>query len=247
LVVYSSSTFGDQHGDQIDKQVARCLKNVRLETVYPLGLYLSQCNNFFAALDIATQYLVSKRCQTILMVFADRVLDESTRFKNLAINSDAASACVLTTRHDLNLPLSLEGLSIKTHLTDKDMIDPSSNALDIELHERYLNGITSVFDQALNQANIDRDNLNALVCHNFTFSALRQIANKININEALVFKDNIIKFGHAYTCDTLINLHDCIKRLSITSDDTRIGVIGTGLYFWGSAIFKLNHYEKDTL
>ncbi|EDP58804.1 3-oxoacyl-[acyl-carrier-protein] synthase III C-terminal domain-containing protein [Vibrio sp. AND4] len=239
LVIYSSSTFGDRHGDAIDKEIARCLTNVGLEKVYPLGVYLSQCNNFFAALDIATQYIHSGRHQTILMVFTDRVLDESTRFKNLAINSDAAASCVLSTRSDLGLPLTVSGQNIKTHLTDADMINPNDNSLDKSIHDRYLTGISSVFGQMLTENKVTVNDINQVICHNFSYSALRQIATAININESLIFKENIQRFGHAYTCDTLINLNDYMNKSDINHEGQKVGVISTGLYFWGSALFTV--------
>ncbi|MCG7491067.1 3-oxoacyl-ACP synthase [Vibrio sp. Of14-4] len=239
LVIYSSSTFGDRHGDVIDKEIAQCLTNVGLEKVYPIGIYLSQCNNFFAALDVATQYINSGRHQTILMVFADRVLDESTRFKNLAINSDAAVSCVLSTRHDLGLPLSVSGQNIKTYLTDADMINPSNNTLNKDIHDRYLSGISSVFKQMLTENKMAADDVDQVICHNFSYSALRQIATAINVHESLIFKDNIRRFGHAYTCDTLINLNDYINQSERNLEGQKVGVISTGLYFWGSALFTV--------
>ncbi|HBV38510.1 MAG TPA: 3-oxoacyl-ACP synthase [Erwinia sp.] len=245
IVIYASSTFGDRHGDVIDKDVASCLINCGLEHVYPIGVYLSQCNNFFAALDIAAQYLKGEEGKTALLVFADRVLDETTRFKNLAINSDAAVACLVSTRPDSELEFDVKGISKRTRLTTGDMIDPVSNAMDREIHNNYLEGIRYVFDDALTQGQLQPESLQQIICHNFSYSALRQIASAISLDDSLFYKNNIPVFGHAYTCDSLINLDSYYHENNSTVDHQKyIAVIGTGLYFWGMVVLKPIKKEK---
>ncbi|CAE1147818.1 hypothetical protein ACWA06_04755 [Serratia rhizosphaerae] len=244
IVVYASSTFGDRHGDVIDKDVAQCLINCGLQDVYPIGVYLSQCNNFFAALDIAVQYLKNEVGKTALLVFADRVLDEATRFKNLAINSDAAVACIVSSDTEIELEFEVSGISKKTKLTTDDLIDPHSNSMNLEVHENYLAGIRHVFDTALSQSRLYAQNLKQIICHNFSYSALRQIANAISVNENIFYKNNIPKFGHAYTCDSLINLDSYHQeRTDPIASPEHIAVIGTGLYFWGMVVLTVRQKE----
>ena len=245
IVIYASSTFGDRHGDVIDKDVANCLINCGLENIYPIGVYLSQCNNFFAALDIAVQYLKGEEEKTILLIFADRVLDETTRFKNLAINSDAAVACVVSTCADIELEFDIKGISKHSRLTTGDMIDPLTNSMNREIHERYLSGIRYVFDDALSQAKLAADSLQQIICHNFSYSALRQIANAINADEQLIYKKNIPEFGHAYTCDSLINLDSYYQEnIQAINSHNPVAIIGTGLYFWGMVVLQLLEKRK---
>lgn len=240
IVIYASSTFGDRHGDVIDKDVANCLISCGLESIYPIGIYLSQCNNFFAALDIAAQYLKSEEPKTALLIFADRVLDETTRFKNLAINSDAAVACLVSTCTDIDLEFEVKGFSKSTRLITGDMIDPVTNSMNRKIHESYLKGIRNVFDEAMSKGESYAKNLQQIICHNFSYSALRQIANSINVNENLIYKRNIPEFGHAYTCDSLINLDCYYQENALTLNrNMPIAIIGTGLYFWGAAVLQL--------
>lgn len=247
LVIYASSTFGDRHGDDIDKDVASCLINCGLEQVYPIGIYLSQCNNFFAALDMAVSKLAQSNVNNIILVLADRVLDESTRFKNLAINSDAAVACIISSDNKYQSNYVLKGHSIKTHLTNKDMIDPVSKEFDLEIHSRYLNGIDCVSKETQAISGIELEQCQQLICHNFSFSALKQISNAVSYDYENVFKGNISEFGHAYTCDSLINLETYRAQVSDNESTTPsfVSVLSTGLYFWGMAIMEITNNEKQ--
>ncbi|KPX01596.1 3-oxoacyl-ACP synthase [Pseudomonas savastanoi] len=241
LLIFSSSTFGDRHGDVIDKDLAACLIECDLGHVYPLGVYLSQCNNFFAALDITSQYLKSGMKRKALLVFCDKVLDESTRFKNLAVNSDAAVACIVSTEEHESLPFELKSISTHSQITVKDLIDPVSNQMNLDVHENYLDGIRKVSAEALDSAQTKLEELKHVICHNFSFSALRQIAATVGTPESSIYKGNIGRFGHAYTCDSLINLDSCYQEnITALPASSRVAVIGTGLYFWGMAVLSIN-------
>lgn len=240
IVIYACTTFGEQTGDEIDKDVAKCLIRCGLEAAYPIGIFVTQCNGFFTALKVAQSLLKDDEVKNLLIVTVDKVLSERTRFKNLAVNSDAAACCILSKDDDYSGNFQFKGVSCLARATEDDLIHPETKEFNQLLHSEYVSGIKRVCKAAQDKSGIRIQDCDVVISHNFSYSALRQIAEYIDVSYEKMFLDNIAKFGHAYACDSLINL-ESYRVLSHSKDvnsSAPIAVLGTGLYFWGMAFFE---------
>lgn len=236
-VIWTSNGFFGLHDEACDHHFARVAKACGLEKAYPFGLTLSQCNGLQAALRLAKALYTSNEYSHILVIGGDQVLDEQFRFKNLAVNSDAVSCCVVGDIDTSVAEYILLDTTTSATLNDQDLVSSCDIQINSERQQEYLRNLKQLAEGARDSWSIAPEDAQTIICHNFSASAIKQICSACEFDIARVYTGNVSKYGHAFANDTLINLL-AIREKGIANPGDHVTVISTGLSHFGLMLME---------
>lgn len=181
-----------------------------LEGVPYWGLTLGRCATAMAGLSLGATLLAAGRCARVLVLASDKIEDERTRLEPFGVFSDAASACILSTR-ERGSPLAF------TH-----QVSAYSNGTDMST------SLTSAARLALNAAAPQLMQSVTRVCHDNLFVPVISMREQLAgfRAEQLDFR-NSARVGHAFGADAVINLVDAARAGRLKDGDAFALVAGT--------------------
>jgi 3-oxoacyl-[acyl-carrier-protein] synthase III len=233
VVVYATATFGQQQSAQIDREFAQCMLRCGLQHAYPVGVFLTQCNGFFTALNVASGLIRDGSAKNVLLVLVDKIEGSDQRFKNLTVYSDGAASCVVSGDPRYHGQFVLRGVQCHARVVDTDLIDSETMKFDVDNQKAYFNGIRTVASRLEEKTGTPLAQCEQLICPNYTTSALKQISDVLAYPYAQIFRNNVAVVGHAHSCDSLLNL-ESYRLARQDGGNGLVTVLGTGLYFWGA-------------
>ncbi|MCF2528833.1 3-oxoacyl-ACP synthase [Yinghuangia soli] len=166
-------------------------------TAFACGMTLNRCNNLLAGLHVARSLVQSGSHRLILVVTADRVVDDADRLEKFALFSDGAASCLVAA--DEQGPLAYRILASAAAqdaavLGLRDEIDPKlAVAVNAELERAT--GIAAKDVTTLLPANLVRP-----------LVTLKE--RQAGFTAAQVHTSNIERVGHCFAADPLLNLAD---------------------------------------
>ena len=194
LVLCSSSVSepAEDHGAFF----ADVLTGIGLGPVPHYGLALNRCTNLLAGLDLADALVRAGRYPRVLVVTADRVLDERERLVGYAIFSDAAAAVVVDGRP------AAGGFELLGCASAQDTAAlPAAAEISAELARQ-------VTDRLLAAPGLKPDELCAVLTLNIFRPLVMVKERQAGSTADQLYLDNISRIGHCYAADPLINLLD---------------------------------------
>ena len=193
LVYFCSTCFPGNEIEHI-KYNAKLLAELGLTNAFPIGVTLNNCASFLSAMVIATNMVNAGSYNNILVITADKVYDEQIRFQNFALLSDAAASCIITNRKTSGYALVAERF-----LSSADPIDNNHGKDDSALYGR-------VFKELMAKAGLKTDEVKKVFCSNI-FRPITQLKEmKLGFRKNQLFLENVAKYGHCFSADTVINL-----------------------------------------
>ena len=186
------------------------------------------------ALALAADALRLGRCRTALIVTTDKVLDGESRVvpPDVSVGSDCAASVLM----------SAEGTGPWELVAGERLIIPLAG--EARAHEdftRYLKtsaqGIHDVTERTL--AAVDRrpDDFAWLITNNYNQSVSRLFAAQSGFDPARVYTANIVRYGHGFGADNLINLADCASEHPPRAGDLVL-LLASGPNMWATAVLR---------
>lgn len=194
LVLCSASVSepAENHGSFF----ADVLAGAGLGPVPHYGLALNRCTNLLAGLELADALVTAGRHHRVLVITADRVLDERERLVSYAIFSDGAAAVLVS---GTPAPGGFELLGTASAHDVESL--PASAEISSELSKQANRALLDPRDLKLND-------LCAVLTLNIFLPLLTIKERQAGFGADQLYTDNISRIGHCYAADPLINLLD---------------------------------------
>jgi 3-oxoacyl-[acyl-carrier-protein] synthase-3 len=163
------------------------MKRLGVANAFPIGITLNNCTSFLSAISIAVNMVRSGGARNILIVTADKVYDETIRFNNFALLSDAAASCIVTAR-----PVAGYHLAASSFRAADDPIETNHGRDDSALYQR-------VFEEVMSQANLTSEQVAQVFCSNIFRSITLIKERKLGFAKKQLFLSNVSKYGHCFS------------------------------------------------
>jgi 3-oxoacyl-[acyl-carrier-protein] synthase-3 len=160
------------------------------------GQTLNRCLNLLAALDVASAFVAAGRHERVLVITTDRIFDETERMTDFALFSDGAASCLVTGDPG---PDDYELLGCATAQQMATLA--WSNELSSDLSRQ-------VNDRLLTPLGLKTGDLDGLMHANLYKPLVTMKERQAGFAAAQLFPDNIVRIGHSFAADPLINLVD---------------------------------------
>jgi 3-oxoacyl-[acyl-carrier-protein] synthase-3 len=202
------ATRVDEPSDDHGSFLAAVLTGAGLGDIACYGQNLNRCLNLVAGLDTAVAFVRSGRYRRVLVVTVDAVAEGADPISQFALYSDGAASCVVCAD-----PGSEQGcyeiLGCATAQDAATMDGASQISSDLA---------KVVNERLLSEADLKLPDIAALLHLNLFKPVLVMKELQAGFATGQLYLDNIVRLGHCFSADPLINL----------SDRQGLGHIGTG-------------------
>ena len=197
--------------------VANVLTSIGLGDIPAYGVNLNRCVNLLAGLDVARAFAASGRYRRILLITTDKVADGSDRMSQFALFSDGAASCIVAadpgTATGTGTPAagtgsgdgacwdagSYELLGCATAQDTATLKWTSQISADLA---------RSVNDRLLTPHGLKPGDIAALMHANLFKPLVVMKERQAGFGAEQLYIDNILRIGHCFAADPLINLVD---------------------------------------
>ena len=232
VIVASSSVKSRPHLSNIDS----LLQELRLNNAVPYLVSMGECVNFHRAMSTAVPMVAQQQFKTILIITVDSVEEgfsgQQTDDNQLSILSDAAASCILSNKIEYGISV-LGRIHTHYYALNRDQHVPPLSL--------FGNDLTYQIDLALNAVGLSSEDISCVVADNLNYELKDFYSLVSDIDDELVFTENISRTAHCFCCDNIINIHDLIESNQITDNDYVL-VIATASREWG---FFIAQYRKN--
>lgn len=200
LILCSVSITGpsESHGALL----SAVLSGLGLGDIPCYGVTLNRCLNLLAALDLADALVMAGRYRRILVVTTDKAADEADRLSNFALFSDGAASCLVTADAFDATDAADPGYQLLGCATAQDTATLDwSNEISADLARR-------VNDALLTPHGLKVGDLTGLLHANLYLPLVVMKERQAGFGPAQLYTANILRAGHSYAADPLINLVD---------------------------------------
>ena len=201
-IVFASSNPGWTAEDELN--LLRVFDQVGFSRARIIGLSMQGCSGCASALRVASDLIKSTgRVETVLVILVGRTTEGASRLgpHQATVFSDGAASCIMSVNFG-----ALEFIASET-MTDISLVRPTVTPLGVQRHLwAGLIGLKEVSEFVLNTAGIQPREVTALFGMNGSAVYLDVIAEATGIPPERVFRDDVAKYGHVYSCDNLISL-----------------------------------------
>ncbi|MEO7262653.1 MAG: 3-oxoacyl-ACP synthase [Jatrophihabitantaceae bacterium] len=175
---------------------AEVLTGLGLGNIGFYGITLNRCTNLLAGIDLATALVASGRYRRVLVITADRVLDESQRMVSYALFSDGAASCLIG--------------SEPTGPTFEVLGCANAQDVDALVHTAEISSelARTVNDRLLEPHGMKLDDICGVMHLNIFLPLMVVKERQANYTAEQIYTGNITRVGHCYAADPLINLLD---------------------------------------
>lgn len=188
------------------------------------GLALNRCAGLVAAIDLAVALVNAGRYQTILVITADRVANETERVENFALFSDGSASCLVTGGQAAGPSFEVISCASRHQNTDLSWSAEISPELT-----RLVN------DSLLKPVGVPLGHIDRLFHANLVQPLIAMKELQAGFTAGQLYTDNIARFGHCFAADPLINLADfaasgmvregALYMLAVSLPGSRTGVL----------------------
>lgn len=206
LVIICSSDFDPENEKQ---SYSELLISLGMNAAFPMGVTVSDCANLLSVLNLAKQLIADKQYKNIMLVTSNKISHERYRFQNYALFSDGAASFLVSDRNELE------------HITEDcfDIVDSQINARferrkegeDVDDSPLYI----TTANQIVERTNIAMSDLIKVFANNLYLPVITLKEGSIGVTKSQLYLDNVVRFGHCFSADSVINLSDYIKTEGI--------------------------------
>jgi len=199
LVVFASSNADWSTSDEVALLGTLYEMGIRDGNARIIGLQLQNCSGLGSALDISRALLQDDPSAEALIVICGRVTSGRSRLgaSTGTVFGDGATSCIASTR-----PAGFEIVTAATH------INPALANLPFSSKTARLrfNDLRQTINQAYRRAGIAANDVVALLGTNGNTFYFQLMAEAAGVPVSKVYTDDLVKFGHIFSCDNLIAL-----------------------------------------
>jgi len=231
-VIFITSSFDDY--SKRKHLFSKLLVDLDLKNAIPLGIFLSRCNNYSSALQIAKSILIGEKIEHVLIVSFDWVRCSSKTpqimSSNSSVLSDGVVSFMVSMKGEEGYRVLDIALSTDQTLYDKEKVD-YINQMKILMGE-----IKKISKTILDRNSLTKLDFKYFITGNYNLIVQKNYALLSGFDFDQIYLDNISS-GHAFSSDQLISLGSLEGSCKIKEND-KIFLLGTGDYYWGAVIVE---------
>ncbi|UTH76432.1 hypothetical protein [Chromobacterium sp. IIBBL 290-4] len=171
------------------------LQRLGLSRAFPIGIAWGDCAMLMSALETACSLLKTGR-RTVLIVAANRIEQESYRFQRYALFSDGAVSCLATAERCEGYEVLGSHAMSQSQVVQGDA-EPDDSTLYRACHDHLMQGM------GMRIGDIER-----VLASNVFLPVLAIKEGRIGAARAQLYLDNVVRIGHCFCADPLVNLRD---------------------------------------
>nr|WP_013933286.1 hypothetical protein [Pseudoalteromonas sp. SANK 73390]CBK62734.1 tmlB [Pseudoalteromonas sp. SANK 73390] len=210
LVIICSSDFNPVHETQSYSQL---LVSLGMKYAFPMGVTVSDCANLLSALDMTKQLIDSDKYPHIMLVTSNKISDERHRFQDYALFSDGAASIMISNKKTLNR-IPEDGLNV---------VDSQINAqLQLKVAGEDIDDTplyTATTQQLVDRNQITISDLSKVFSNNLYMPVITLKEGGIGVSKSQLYLDNIVRFGHCFSADSIINLADYLANSRVAAGE----------------------------
>lgn len=222
----------------------RVIISARLKNATYFGCAINKCASTVDAFSLISNLFESEEnIRNILLISGDRAFTPQQRYlHNASIAGDAAGAALFSRESSDKPLLKLISFSKQTYSDfykgawlDRDR----ENQFETEFH-LYM---SNVINDAIAKAALTISDIKYILPHNVNVPVWEKISAELGCSKLKIYTDNISKYGHCFSTDTLVNIASLFSELEL-GDYVVSASVGFGLTF-ASAVFQKLKGETD--
>lgn len=233
-IVYASSTF-DASGHSND--IPRLAAALGLDEAIPYGIFLGNCTNFSLGLSTA-RALVRDAGRSVLLLSADCIATSgrASRIpdKRICVLSDGVVGAVVTAQDRGGYELC--GIDSR-HRGELYQLDRQSTLGEVSYIEAMGQAVADVCASLRQRLGLAIDDFAWIVTGNYHAQIMQSYAELAGFSPAMLFRDNLPRFGHSFAADQLIALADLADSGRITRGDNVL-LVGTSDFLWSATVAR---------
>lgn len=227
-ILFANSTAGWSAADEAALLCA--FNDIGVVSGKIIGLQFQSCSGLGCVLDIARGLLRQGHSSLILIILCGQVKNGMKRLDpdSRTVFGDGAATCIVSAR-----PAGFEVLSTMTLIDPSLIVQKKSSSLP---RARFRN-LCETIERAYSEAGIGPENVNVVLGTNGNIFYLDLIAEAARVPPDKIYKNDLGKFGHIFSCDNLISLVNYETHNQISPGDHFL-VIGWAPFAVGAAVLR---------
>ncbi|MDX2931619.1 3-oxoacyl-ACP synthase [Streptomyces ipomoeae] len=166
---------------------------------FACGMTLNRCNNLLAALHLARSLVQSGNHRRLLVVTADRIVDEAVRLEKFALFSDGAASCLVGAAE--------QGPDTFAMVASASAQDAGVLGVRDQIDSRLAAAVNEELERV---TGVPREKVTALLPANLVRPLVTMKERQAGFSPAQLRIGNIERLGHCFAADPLINLVDLV-------------------------------------
>ncbi len=166
---------------------------------FACGMTLNRCNNLLAALHLARSLVRSGSHRLVLVVTADRIVDEAVRLEKFALFSDGAASCLVGAAE--------QGPDAFALVASASAQDTAVLGVRDQIDSRLAVAVNEELERT---TGIPREKIAAVLPANLVRPLVTLKERQAGFTPAQLRTGNIERLGHCFAADPLINLVDLV-------------------------------------
>jgi 3-oxoacyl-[acyl-carrier-protein] synthase III len=232
LLIYATTSFYEEDFYRAD--IGEMATKLGLKSAYPIAISLSECANIISALQVAVNAICSQELKNVLIVTTDCQKAGASRIvsPNISVYSDAACSCLVTAERG---EFAIEALFQHVNF---QLWNLNSGRETVAYFVGMSQGVHKVCRTLFSAVNAQPSDFIQLCSNHYNESVVNTLAFQSGFEMDRIYRDNISRFGHAYSADPLINLSDAFSA-DPAPPLSRYLLLATGPSTWGGAVLSV--------
>jgi 3-oxoacyl-[acyl-carrier-protein] synthase-3 len=177
--------------------LARVLTGIGLGDLPCYGQSLNRCVTLLAGIDVARAFVLAGRYRRVLVITVDAVADGAAPMSQFALFCDGAASCLISAGPGAADSYEILGCASAQETATLEWTSQISSDLARQVNERLLV-----------PPGIKLGDVTALLHVNLFKPLLVMKERQAGFREDQLYLDNIVRIGHCFAADPLINLVD---------------------------------------
>jgi 3-oxoacyl-[acyl-carrier-protein] synthase-3 len=201
---------------EASRSMARMMRELGLTSTHYLRVSGHGCGNLGPALLLARQALASGAHQRILLVLADRVLDDDrSQVHSLSVLSDGAASCLVTSEPTRSAGAQFAAHEVVTVTEFESALPDPSGEGALAMVAMSVAGAAAITRQT-GQEVTDYDHL---VFPNYRIITQQFLCSAMGVPRERLLIGPAAEFGHCFSADILVTLARCASTGQIKTGD----------------------------
>lgn len=205
-----------------------------------VGVTLAGCANVSSSLWVARNMVIADGYRNVLVIETNLLRDDGRRLSGTKpgempdnVFGDGAVSLVVTGDVD----------TADFDLLAMDHIVSCLESDELTLQEEIAQSTSAsrhVIERALGRAGVTRQQVGCVLMNNMNYKVMIALLRAYGLTDADFFADNIMRYGHVWSADGLINLHDYCGRKAPPAG-TCFVLIGHGISYYSALVCRKRH------
>jgi 3-oxoacyl-[acyl-carrier-protein] synthase III len=232
VVLYNTTYFTTLEPTSL---VGKIQQELGLRRSIGFAIWGQYCVSIISALRVARNMINAGSARVVLLIGTDCYFGSYQReIAGITLQGEGASAIILNKNCEANRLLAL--LTYTEGSLYKGVCGSEEDYVKFDLI--YFLTITRVIHKTLKLANLTLDDISLILPHNINVAGWKRILQLLKFDEKKFFGENIVRHGHLFGSDLIVNLSDAVEAGRIKKGEYGLLVTAGMGATWGCAVVQ---------